>query len=134
MWYKYFMKNVNIDDEGIMNMVCISELKVILSTNYEKIQFVASLYIFHLVTKYMIQLLFKLPIELYHSIIYTCLSFFTFLRKYELRSLSSYSVNELNIVVDCFLFLSKQYIFIKTKPWSTCSFTITIANLHQQKY
>lgn len=108
MWYEYFMKNGNIDDEGIMNMVSISELKVRLSTNYEKIQFVASLYIFHLVTKYMIQLLFKLPIELYHSIIYTCLSFFTFLRKYELRSLSSYSVNELNIVVDCFLFLSKQ--------------------------
>lgn len=99
MWYEYFMKNVNIDDEGIMNMVWLRELKV--STNYEKIQFVASLYIVHLVTKYMIQLLFKL-------LIYTCLSFFTFLRKYELRSLSSYSVNELNIVVDCFLFLSKQ--------------------------
>lgn len=43
MWYEYFMKNVNIDDEGIMNMVCKSELKVRLSTNYEKIQFVASL-------------------------------------------------------------------------------------------
>lgn len=106
MWYEYFMKNGNIDDEGIMNMVWLRELKV--STNYEKIQFVASLYIVHLVTKYMIQLLFKLPIELYHSIIYTCLSFFTFLRKYKLRSLSSYSGNELNIVVDCFLFLSKQ--------------------------
>lgn len=108
MWYEYFMKNGNIDDEGIMNMVWLRELKV--STNYEKIQFVASLYIVHLVTKYMIQLLFKLPvpIELYHSIIFTCLSFFTFLRKYELHSLSSYSVNELNIVVDCFLFLSKQ--------------------------
>lgn len=99
MWYEYFMKNGNIDDEGIMNMVWLRELKV--STNYEKIQFVASLYIVHLVTKYMIQLLFKL-------LIYTCLSFFTFLRKYELRCLSSYSVNELNIVVDCFLFLSKQ--------------------------
>lgn len=60
MWYEYFMKNGNIDDEGIMNMVWLRELKV--STNYEKIQFVASLYIVDLVTKYMIQLLFKLPI------------------------------------------------------------------------
>lgn len=41
MWYEYFMKNGNIDDEGIMNMVWLRELKV--STNYEKIQFVASL-------------------------------------------------------------------------------------------